>query len=108
VIHRLEISFQKRLSISALASTENQQLTGSGLIVPQTTVYGTISRDSLLSSANTEHMNIAIYSRVSTKDKGQDVENQLRQLREFCAKLAAPGRAIKSIIYRVSGSGTSL
>ncbi len=26
---------------------------------------------------------IAIYSRVSTKDKGQDTENQLRQLREF-------------------------
>jgi DNA invertase Pin-like site-specific DNA recombinase len=31
-------------------------------------------------------MNIALYSRVSTKDKGQDVQNQLRQLREFCAK----------------------
>jgi DNA invertase Pin-like site-specific DNA recombinase len=31
-------------------------------------------------------MNIAIYSRVSTKDKGQDVENQLRQLRGFCGK----------------------
>lgn len=30
--------------------------------------------------------NVAIYSRVSTKDKGQDVENQLRQLRDFCAK----------------------
>jgi DNA invertase Pin-like site-specific DNA recombinase len=29
---------------------------------------------------------IAIYSRVSTKDRGQDVENQLRQLRDFCAK----------------------
>jgi DNA invertase Pin-like site-specific DNA recombinase len=29
---------------------------------------------------------VAIYSRVSTKDKGQDVQNQLRQLREFCAK----------------------
>jgi DNA invertase Pin-like site-specific DNA recombinase len=29
---------------------------------------------------------VAIYSRVSTKDKGQDCENQLRQLREFCAK----------------------
>ena len=29
---------------------------------------------------------IAIYSRVSTKDKGQDTENQLRQLRDFCAK----------------------
>ena len=40
----------------------------------------------MLSSVNTEHMNIALYSRVSTKDKGQDVENQLRQLREFCAK----------------------
>ena len=31
-------------------------------------------------------MNIAIYSRVSTKDKGQDVANQLIQLREFCSK----------------------
>jgi DNA invertase Pin-like site-specific DNA recombinase len=29
---------------------------------------------------------IAIYSRVSTKDKGQDTENQLLQLREFCSK----------------------
>jgi len=29
-------------------------------------------------------MNAALYSRVSTRDKGQDVENQLRQLREFC------------------------
>jgi DNA invertase Pin-like site-specific DNA recombinase len=32
------------------------------------------------------HVKIAIYSRVSTKDKGQDTENQLRQLRDFCAK----------------------
>lgn len=31
-------------------------------------------------------MNIALYSRVSTRDKGQDVENQLRQLRDFCSK----------------------
>lgn len=31
-------------------------------------------------------MNVALYSRVSTKDKGQDVENQVRQLREFCSK----------------------
>src|SRR5436309_893202 len=29
---------------------------------------------------------VAIYSRVSTKDKGQDVENQLRQLRDFCQR----------------------
>ena len=28
-------------------------------------------------------MNIAIYARVSTKDKGQDTENQLRELRAF-------------------------
>jgi DNA invertase Pin-like site-specific DNA recombinase len=28
---------------------------------------------------------VAIYGRVSTKDKGQEVENQLRQLREFAA-----------------------
>ena len=27
---------------------------------------------------------VAIYSRVSTRDKGQDTENQMRQLREFC------------------------
>jgi DNA invertase Pin-like site-specific DNA recombinase len=31
-------------------------------------------------------MRTALYSRVSTKDKGQDVENQLRQLREFCQR----------------------
>jgi DNA invertase Pin-like site-specific DNA recombinase len=29
---------------------------------------------------------IAIYSRVSTKDRGQDAENQLRQLRDFCSR----------------------
>jgi DNA invertase Pin-like site-specific DNA recombinase len=31
-------------------------------------------------------MKIAVYARVSTKDKGQDTENQLAQLREFAAK----------------------
>ena len=31
-------------------------------------------------------MRIAIYGRVSTRDKGQEVENQLAQLREFAAK----------------------
>ena len=30
-------------------------------------------------------MRAAIYARVSTKDKGQEVENQLRQLRGFAA-----------------------
>lgn len=28
-------------------------------------------------------LNVAIYARVSTKDKGQDCENQLRELRQF-------------------------
>jgi len=31
-------------------------------------------------------MKTALYSRVSTRDKGQDVQNQLRQLREFCER----------------------
>jgi DNA invertase Pin-like site-specific DNA recombinase len=30
-------------------------------------------------------MNVALYARVSTKDKGQDTENQLSQLRAFAA-----------------------
>ena len=29
---------------------------------------------------------VALYSRVSTKDKGQDVRNQTDQLREFCER----------------------
>jgi DNA invertase Pin-like site-specific DNA recombinase len=32
-----------------------------------------------------QQMRIAIYARVSTDDKGQDPENQLRQLRQWCA-----------------------
>jgi len=31
-------------------------------------------------------MNVALYARVSTKDKGQDTENQLKQLRAWCTK----------------------
>jgi DNA invertase Pin-like site-specific DNA recombinase len=30
-------------------------------------------------------MRVAIYARVSTLDKGQDPENQLRELRAWCA-----------------------
>jgi len=32
-------------------------------------------------------MKVAIYARVSTKTKGQDVENQLMVLRDYCQKL---------------------
>ena len=31
-------------------------------------------------------MRVAIYCRVSTKDKGQDNANQLRQLQQFCTR----------------------
>jgi DNA invertase Pin-like site-specific DNA recombinase len=31
-------------------------------------------------------MRVAIYARVSTKDKGQDTENQLHQLRAFAER----------------------
>src|ERR1700752_1793931 len=31
-------------------------------------------------------MTVAIYARVSTRDKGQDTENQLAQLRAFCQR----------------------
>src|SRR5262245_56256854 len=36
-------------------------------------------------------MRIALYARVSTKDKGQDYENQLRELREFVHRKATNG-----------------
>ena len=36
-------------------------------------------------------MRIALYARVCTKDKGQDYENQLRELREFVARKASDG-----------------
>ena len=49
-------------------------------------------------------MNIALYSRVSTKDKGQDVENQLRQLREFCAK--QDWQIVAQYVDQVSGKGS--
>ncbi len=35
---------------------------------------------------STKPKQVALYARVSTKDKGQDVENQLAQLREFCER----------------------
>ena len=38
-------------------------------------------------------LRIAVYARVSTSDKGQDPENQLRELRQFVANKAAEGWA---------------
>jgi DNA invertase Pin-like site-specific DNA recombinase len=36
-------------------------------------------------------MRVALYARVSTKDKGQEYENQLRELRQFVAKRSTEG-----------------
>ena len=33
---------------------------------------------------------VAICARFSTEDKGQDPENQLRQLRDWCARMGYP------------------
>ena len=46
-------------------------------------------------------MRVAIYARVSTKDKGQDPENQLHQLREFAEK---HGTIHRVFIDKESGS----
>jgi DNA invertase Pin-like site-specific DNA recombinase len=47
-------------------------------------------------------MNVAIYSRVSTRDKGQDCENQLAQLREFAAK--QNWKIVREYVDHVTGS----
>ena len=46
-------------------------------------------------------MRIAIYARVSTDDKGQDPENQLRQLREWCAN--AGHKLVQEFVDHESG-----
>ena len=49
-------------------------------------------------------MRIALYARVSTKDKGQDYENQLRELREFVARKASDGWVLaQEYVDRASG-----
>jgi DNA invertase Pin-like site-specific DNA recombinase len=46
-------------------------------------------------------MRIAIYARVSTKDKGQDAENQLVQLREFASRQG--WQIVREFVDRESG-----
>jgi DNA invertase Pin-like site-specific DNA recombinase len=41
-------------------------------------------------------MKIALYARVSTKDKGQDYENQLRELRDFVSRKVSDGWELAS------------
>lgn len=49
----------------------------------------------------TKQVRAAIYARVSTRDKGQDTENQLRQLRDLCA---TKQWAVQEFIDQASGS----
>jgi DNA invertase Pin-like site-specific DNA recombinase len=46
-------------------------------------------------------MRVAIYARVSTDDKGQDPENQLRQLRAWCA--SAGHQVVREYVDHASG-----
>jgi DNA invertase Pin-like site-specific DNA recombinase len=81
--------FQKRGLNSLLTSIENQGLVAPCEIVPETTDCETNCLDVRTVYVYTYRMNkqrIALYTRVSTRDKGQDTENQLRQLREFCSR----------------------
>ena len=49
-------------------------------------------------------MRIALYARVSTKDRGQDHENQLRELREFVRRKKADGwEVVEEFVDRASG-----
>jgi DNA invertase Pin-like site-specific DNA recombinase len=49
-------------------------------------------------------MRIGLYARISTKDKGQDHENQLRELREF-VKRKAPESWVLATEYVDHASG---
>lgn len=48
-------------------------------------------------------INVAIYARVSTKDKGQDCENQLRELRQFVERHADEWVLIQEYVDQASG-----
>jgi DNA invertase Pin-like site-specific DNA recombinase len=52
-------------------------------------------------------MRIALYARVSTKDKGQDYENQLRELRDFVARRASDGWVLaQEYVDKASGKSS--
>jgi DNA invertase Pin-like site-specific DNA recombinase len=52
-------------------------------------------------------MNVAIYARVSTRDKGQDCENQLRELREYVSRREAEGWKIAGEYVDHASGGSS-
>ena len=52
---------------------------------------------------NTKEVRVALYGRISTKDKGQDVRNQTDQLREFCHRHG--WQIVKEYADKASGKG---
>lgn len=53
---------------------------------------------------NARALKIALYARVSTRDKGQDHENQLRELREFVGRKSSDGWVlVQEFVDRTSG-----
>src|SRR5215469_13406415 len=82
----------KTLSRFVAARTETQQVVVFGNDCTKTDVYVQIFLDSESAMPHVGRMThhklvrVALYSRVSTKDKGQDVRNQTDQLREFCER----------------------
>lgn len=50
-------------------------------------------------------MRAALYARVSTTDKGQDTENQLAQLREYCARQG--WRIVEEYVDHATGKNTA-
>jgi DNA invertase Pin-like site-specific DNA recombinase len=75
-----------------VSNSPNKAVIHCGNHCTQTTVFVQICLDNKSVRAQGERMTnqkavrVALYSRVSTKDKGQDVRNQTDQLREFCSK----------------------
>jgi DNA invertase Pin-like site-specific DNA recombinase len=66
------------------------------VFVPKSFLYGTLT-----------DMRIALYARVSTKDKGQDHENQLRELRDFLSRKASDGWGLAAeYVDRASGKSS--
>jgi DNA invertase Pin-like site-specific DNA recombinase len=52
-------------------------------------------------------MTIALYARVSTKEKGQDYENQLRELRDYVTRRASDGWVLaKEYVDKASGKSS--
>src|SRR5664279_411179 len=53
---------------------------------------------------STPALRIALYARVSTRDKGQDHENQIRELREFVERKSSDGWVLAHVyVDRLSG-----